>query len=142
MNEALLKRYTDFFEQLTPGRLNDFSTVMTEDVHFTDPFNDVTGLEAIRKIFRHMFDNLEEPRFKVKRAALAEGDPSRALLSWEMSATLNGKPYGIVGMSDIAFAEDGRVREHIDHWDASTQFYSRIPVIGWLLGLIQARLRV
>ena len=89
-----------------------------------------------------MFDSLDEPRFKVTGAAIADGDESRALLRWTMTSTLNGKPYDITGMSEISFASDGRVCEHVDHWDASRQFYARIPVIGWLLGLIRARLRV
>ena len=45
-------------------------------------------------------------------------------------------------MSEIRFAPDGRVRAHIDHWDASREVYRKLPVLGWLIGLVAARLKV
>ena len=36
----------------------------------------------------------------------------------------------VEGMSEIRFAPDGRVTDHQDHWDAATQFYGRLPLIG------------
>jgi hypothetical protein len=32
------------------------------------------------------------------------------------------------------------VAEHIDHWDSGEQFYRRLPVLGWLIGLVRKRL--
>jgi hypothetical protein len=42
-------------------------------------------------------------------------------------------------MSELRFAADGRVREHIDHWDAAAQVYERLPLIGGLMRLIRRR---
>jgi steroid delta-isomerase len=145
MADSQLQRYTDFFEQLNADNLSELDRVMTEDIHFVDPFNDVIGIDKVQKIFRHMYDNLENPQFRVTHGAIADGDADtaekRGLIRWELRSLLNGKPYKIVGMSELGFSEDGRVNEHIDHWDASQQFYARLPVIGWLLGLVRARLK-
>ena len=35
------------------------------DAYFKDPFNEVRGLPEIQRIFEHMFDALEQPRFVV-----------------------------------------------------------------------------
>lgn len=144
MPDSPLSRYTKFFEQLTADNVDHLTVVMTDDVHFVDPFNDVRGIERVKKIFVHMFDNLESPRFEVTHAATvdaakddAAGD---ALLRWELHSKLQGKPYNITGMSEISFAPDGRVNSHIDHWDAGQQFYERLPVIGWILRTIRGRL--
>jgi len=44
MTDKNLLRYAEFFERLTVENLSELSTVMTEDIHFVDPFNDVRGL--------------------------------------------------------------------------------------------------
>jgi len=154
MTDPQLQRYTDFFQQLNADNLSELDRVMTEDIHFVDPFNDVIGLDKVQKIFRHMYDSLENPEFRVTHAAIAagnaeadsagatEGKNKRGMIRWELHSLLNSKPYRIFGMSELGFAADGRVNEHIDHWDASQQFYARLPVIGWLLGLVKARLKV
>ncbi len=148
INDSQLQRYTDFFEQLNADNLSGLDRAMTENIHFVDPFNDVIGIDKVQKIFRHMYDNLENAQFRVTHAAMADGDDvaenteKRGLIRWELSSLLNSKPYRIVGMSELGFAEDGRVNEHIDHWDASQQFYAKLPVIGWLLALVRARLKV
>lgn len=140
-----LQRYIDFFERLEPERLERLQEVMTEDVHFVDPFNDVTGLEKVRLIFEHMFRNLDVPQFSVTHAA-SVGDTRRSgLLRWELSATAKfgrRQVFRISGMSEVHLADDGRVREHIDHWDAGQQFYERIPVLGWLLRRVRSSLKV
>jgi hypothetical protein len=43
-------------------------------------------------------------------------------------------------MSEVQFDEAGSVRAHIDHWDAAGQLYEKLPVIGWILRRIRARL--
>ena len=139
LNQQGLDRYVEFYEAMSATSLDRFAEVMTEDACFRDPFNDVQGLGAIRKIFAHMFDNLTEIKFTVRSAALVEGG---ALLSWELTSKLNGKPWNVLGMSEIRFAADGRVTRHIDHWDAGQQFYEHLPIVGWLLRAIRKRLQV
>jgi steroid delta-isomerase len=142
MSEEFLQRYTDCFAQLSPENLDTLAAVMTDDVHFIDPFNDVTGLNKVEEIFRHMFHNLEDAKFTVTHSAVDAAGAGRGLMRWELDSRLNGKPYRIVGMTEVGFAADGRINEHIDHWDSGQQFYAKIPVIGWLLRLIRARLTV
>jgi len=115
---------------------------MTDDVHFSDPFNSVSCLDDTRKVFEDMFDMLDSTRFRITHAAMADSEPPAALLRWEMNAVSRKaeEPIRIIGMSEIYFAEDGRVRAHIDHWDAGQQFYERLPLIGWLLRKIRLRM--
>jgi steroid delta-isomerase len=140
-----LRRYVDFFEDLSPERLGHLSDVMTEDVHFVDPFNDVTGCDKVRLVFEHMFRTLDAPKFSVTHAASISGQEPSGLLRWELHAIENfgkRKPLRIVGMSEVHIAADGRIREHIDHWDAGQQFYERIPLLGWLLRRVRASMSV
>ena len=140
MDESALERYRRFFESLRPETRDGLSDVMTENVQFVDPFNDVTGIDRVRAIFADMFETLDAPRFVVSDAALVPGNASRGLLRWEMHAVRNGKPLRITGMSELTFDGDGRVCLHIDHWDAARQVYERLPLLGPLLRRIRARL--
>jgi steroid delta-isomerase len=137
--DAALKRYAEFFESLTADRLASFDRVMTDDVRFTDPFNSVQGLERVRGVFADMYTQMSDARFTVTHAAMAED--GSGLLRWELDGRMqrNGESWHVEGMSHVRFAPDGRVCEHIDHWDAARQFYERLPVIGWLLRRIRAR---
>lgn len=141
-----LQRYIEFFENLTPDRLAQLSDVMTDDVHFVDPFNDVTGREKVCRIFEHMFRNLDAPEFRVTHAASVEDSDRSGLLRWELSerpkSGHRSKAFMIIGMSEVRIAADGRIREHIDHWDAGRQFYERIPLLGWLLRRVRAPLKI
>lgn len=144
MRDPRLQRYVEFFERLTPDSLADIGRVMTDDVHFADPFSDVTGLEPARRIFARMFEELDAATFRVRHAGLADEASDTGLLSWRLDAVVrkSGSRLCIEGMSAIRFASDGRVCEHIDHWDAGRQIYERVPLLGAVLRRIRARLGV
>jgi steroid delta-isomerase len=139
-----LQRYVDYFEHLDVASLEQLPSVMTEDVFFADPFNQVVGTEPVKAIFRHMFDNLLDPKFKVTQLAMTDSGESVGMMLWRLDAAQKGSqdPFVIHGMSELHFADDGRVNRHIDHWDAGRQFYEKLPVIGWILKKIRGRLAV
>ncbi len=142
MPDSNLERYIDFFEKLEPDDLGNLARVMTEDIHFADPFNDVHGIESLRKVFQHMYQNLHNPRFTITHSAMATDSNQVGLICWEMASIWRGNAYNVVGMREVAFAPDGRVSSHIDHWDAGGQFYERLPLIGRILKAIRARISV
>jgi hypothetical protein len=128
-----------FFESLSPAALDRLAEVATPNIHFVDPFNDVIGLEPLRRILRGMYADTQDPRFAVTHRAF-DGDV--CFLRWVFTArvpALRGD-WRIEGMTELRFAEDGRVREHIDHWDAARQFHERLPVLGWVLRRVRRRL--
>ena len=133
------ERYRRFLETLTPASLDALREHVTADVHFKDPFNDVHNEADMARVFRHMFENVRDIRFVV-HTTMAEDD--RCLMAWRFEGRLRGRPWAFDGMSTLRFAEDGRVCEHIDYWDAAGTFYERLPIIGWLLATLRRRLAV
>ena len=120
----------DFFETLTPQSLDRFPEFYAADAWFKDPFNEVHGVDAIRHIFEHMFQQVENPRFVVTDR-LAEAD--RAMLVWEFHFARAGKAQIIRGTSHLHFDAEGRVTRHRDYWDAAEELYMTLPGIGWLM---------
>jgi hypothetical protein len=129
-----LAGYIDFYEQMTRADLARLPAIFTQQARFKDPFNDVYGVERISTIFHHMFNTLTAPRFIVEESIL-DGDV--AYIKWQFTGSLKSKAFKLTGVSRVVFDEEGLVSEHIDYWDASEQFYMKLPIIGGLLRLIR-----
>ena len=134
------KNYLTAMGNLNTEKVADLELVMCRDIHFVDPFNNVIGLEKVQTIFQHMYRKIKNARFIILNSALDLKNPDPVgLIRWRMEGNLksNDRPWPIEGMSEIRFSVDGRVREHIDHWDSGEQFFERLPLIGWLVRLIK-----
>lgn len=133
------ERYRRYLETLTPETLERLGDHVAEDIRFADPFNDVTGVDAMRRVFQHMFETVGPVGFSVRHIA---GDGAVALMAWRFSAALRGRPWAFDGTSVVRFNQDGRVVEHIDHWDAAGALYERLPLIGSLMKWLRGRLSI
>lgn len=129
-----MDRLVAFYEQLTPQSLARIGELYSVDAYFKDPFNEVRGIDAIGRIFEHMFRQVEAPRFVVtERVADAHG----AMLVWEFHFRARrwgrGKTQVVRGVSHLRFDADGRVHHHRDYWDAAEELYMKLPLIGGLM---------
>lgn len=140
--EVILKQLVPFYEALTPQSIDGFDAFYAEDAKFRDPFNQVDNLEAIKKIFRHMFVQVNDPAFSVRKAIVGEGD---AIIFWAFHFRFRGlgckTTQCLEGVSHLAFAPDGKVTLHRDYWDAAEELYSRLPVVGTLMRGLQRMMR-
>ena len=106
---------------------------------FKDPFNDVEGIAAIGRVFEHMFQTTESPRFII-REQLADG--GRAFVTWDFEFGIKGRRHSVHGATRFAFDAAGLVTEHRDYWDAAEELWQKLPLIGrpvaWLRRRFQA----
>lgn len=121
---AALLALESTFATLSPDSVVRLRDHYAPQARFRDPFNDVHGVESIERIFRHMFEQLDGPRFVVLDRAVD------APVAWR-----------IHGASRLLFDAAGRVVEHRDYWDAAEELYESVPVLGAVLRRIRARLR-
>ncbi|MBE0439644.1 MAG: nuclear transport factor 2 family protein [Gammaproteobacteria bacterium] len=133
-HQQVLNDYVALFENMKRDDLVNLDRFFTSNAHFKDPFNDVHGLDKIRHIFEHMFTTVKNPSFRVDEALL---NNDIAYIKWQFSAQINSKGMTLVGISRVVFNQQGLVSEHSDYWDASEQFYMKLPIIGALLRFIQ-----
>lgn len=129
--DAVLARYADAFERLTPDALLGLRVLCRADVVFVDPFNEVRGIDGFVAVFEHMFRTVEAPRFEVLDTALGR-DSRTGYVKWRMTGRARRGSFeiDITGMSEVAFDATGLVARHVDHWDAASQLYARLPVVG------------
>ncbi len=135
--DARVARVKQYFETLTPASAQRLPEHYAAQAYFKDPFNEARGPEAIGRIFTHMFEQVDAPRFVI-REAVCEGND--AFLTWEFHFRLRrspGREQLIRGASHLRFDTDGRIDHHRDYWDAAEELYEKLPLLGSLMRLLK-----
>jgi len=137
-DDIRLSRVVDFFETLNEESVADLKRVYASDARFKDPFNEVQGVAAIGAIFRHMYRQVDAPRFVVK-SRMISGD--EAFLTWDFlfRMTRSDAQQCIRGATHLRFDEHGLVAEHRDYWDAAEELYEKLPILGGFMRWLKRR---
>ncbi|MEO7128474.1 MAG: nuclear transport factor 2 family protein [Rhodoferax sp.] len=129
-----------FFEQLTLAGVADVDRLYAPHARFKDPFNEVEGVQAIRRIFDHMFVALREPRFVVT-GRVVQG--AQCFLTWDFlfyfSSFRQGREQTIRGASHLVLDGQGLITLHRDYWDAAEELYEKLPVVGGAMRWLKKR---
>ena len=128
MDKNIVKNYINLFSNLTPQSINEFDDLVSSDIDFKDPFNNVKGVNAFKKIFYHMFENVKEPKFTIIDYSI---NKQRVFLKWKMTFKAFKSIQTIEGMSELFLNNSGKVASHIDYWDSLNGLYIKIPYIGY-----------
>lgn len=116
---------------------NRLVQLTTEDVRFRDPFNDLRGREALHALLIHTLNQIQDQRVEVRDTAISE---HTAYVKWEMTGRIAViGDWKVTGMSELQFAKDGRLMAHLDYWDAATDFYARLPVLGRIIRFVASK---
>ena len=130
-----------WFETLTPQSAQEVRRYYSADAYFKDPFNELRGTDGIRGVFVHMFEQVNEPKFRVTgRWQSEEG----AVLLWDFSFRMkrgSGVLQTVRGATHLRFAADGRVNWHRDYWDAAEELYEKLPLLGALMRFLKRMAR-
>ena len=131
-----------FYQTLSPEKIGEFGDFYAEDAWFKDPFNEVRGLPAIQRIFSHMFQQVDAPRFVVTEQIVNEHG---AMLIWTFHFRTRAWGCGAAqvmhGVSHLRFAADGKVNYHRDYWDTAEELYMKVPGLGLLMRGLRRALR-
>jgi len=126
-----------WYEELTPKSLARIGEHYAANAWFKDPFNEASGLEAIRHVFAHMFATLRAPRFRVTDRIADDGG---AVLVWEFRFGAGPREYLVRGASHLRFDARGKVLYHRDYWDTGEELYAKVPLLGGLMRWLRRRL--
>ena len=140
VRDAALRAKT-FFESISPADVPRVGRIYAEDAYFRDPFNEVTGVSGIARIFGAMFEQLDDVRFTILETV---ADPGGAMLTWNMTYRVRKwRPHEtqtIHGATHLRFAPDGRIAYHRDYWDAANELYAKLPLIGPVMRWLRRKL--
>ena len=129
-----------FYEKLQLADVARLKDLYAVDTFFKDPFNEVTGVAEMERIFVHMFEALEQPHFIVT-GRVAQG--RECFLIWDFRFRF--KRFDRVtwqtvrGTSHLRFDDAGKVVFHRDYWDAAEELYEKLPGLGALMRWLKGR---
>ncbi|MBM3504629.1 MAG: nuclear transport factor 2 family protein [Alphaproteobacteria bacterium] len=131
-------RYVAVMQSISPQTLSRLAEVCAPDILFKDPFNEGRGLDYVIRIFEQMYRDIGETKTVIDDVAFSD---TACYLRWTLSfRRKNGREATVLGMSEVHFGADGRAIRHFDHWDAASQVYELVPVLGAVLRRIKRRL--
>ena len=136
------QKITLFFESLNPNStIDDFKTIYANSVTFKDPFNNVIGIERVFKIFAHMYQNLDNPRFVINEYIHKN---HVAYVKWNFIFNFknDSQENSFEGVSRLVIDENNKIVSHIDYWDASEHIYEKMPLLGTVLRFIKRKLSI
>ena len=129
-----VEKYISVYESLSIYNLDALKDTFTNEVEFEDPFNKVTGKEAVIKIFSEMFEKIDNPKFQISDLSYAQNFDEKltVYLKWILYGKFkqNKKSFSIKGVSEVKFNKQGKVVKHIDYWDSMTQLIVHLPYVG------------
>ena len=128
MGKILVKNYINLFNNLSSENINEFDDLISKDIVFIDPFNKIKGINAFKKIFYHMFENVKDPKFLIIDYSI---NKQRVFLKWKMTFFAFKSLQIIEGMSELLLNDDGKISNHTDYWDSLNGIFVKIPFIGY-----------
>ncbi|CAB5711353.1 Ketosteroid isomerase-related protein [Delftia tsuruhatensis] len=138
ISDPRLARLARAYEALRRDNLAELLSLYADQAFFKDPFNEVHGRAETGRVFAHMFEQLDQPRFTVNQG-MAQGDSG--FLLWELAfVRQSGEPMCICGASHLQFDADGLVVAHRDFWDPMEEIFAKLPMLGPVTRWVQARM--
>jgi hypothetical protein len=137
--DARVMRLVTLFETLAPADLEGLGRVYAAGARFKDPFNEVRGVPEVQRVFAHMFQALDEPRFVV-HDIVVQGD--QCVLTWDFRfrfRRFDRALQTVRGATHLRLDATGLVTEHRDYWDAAEELYEKLPLVGGLMRWLKRR---
>ncbi|MFM9878987.1 MAG: nuclear transport factor 2 family protein [Burkholderiaceae bacterium] len=144
---AQSQRLVDFFQALSPRTLQNLGDFYSPDAFFKDPYQEVRGLAPIGRVFAHMYEVLDEPRFVIVDQ-LASRSPEgvvQCFFNWDFHFRFKRfqpqQAQWIHGSSHLKLTPAGLVHYHRDYWDTSEEVYEKLPLLGSLMRWLKKQAR-
>lgn len=134
-------KYAHFFESIDQNTpLSEYQKYIDARAGFKDPFHEVRGVEKIYEIFQKMYENLDEPTFKIDEMIRQD---NISYIKWYFSYKFKGKNevQGFYGVSRVVFDENSKMISHEDYWDSSENIYEHIPILSFAIKLVKNKIR-
>lgn len=115
----------------------------SRDVRFTDPVQEVNGLEKLKAYYAHAYKNVISIHFSFGEIIK---DGVKYCAPWQMHLRVRGlnggDPFSVEGCSVFEFDHNDRVIVQRDYLDLGAMVYERLPVQGFVISKIKELLRL
>jgi hypothetical protein len=138
-----LARFQRFFSDFSPNKIQQLlNDTYSDDVWFNDTLKTIVGREPLREYLKHGAEAVEACVVDVKETL--KNDRGDYFVRWVMTIRFKrfkkGQDTHTIGMSHLRFNSAGLVCFHQDYWDSTAGIFEHVPVLGWMIRKIKARL--
>lgn len=139
---AAVERFKAFFARLSPQGLSAaIDQTYAEDVYFNDTLKTQRSRTALKPYLHEAAEAVDQCTVEVLDVVRYGED---FYFRWRMAIKFKKFRRGVltqsVGISHIRFNQEGLIVLHQDFWDSTSGLFEHVPLIGWLIGKIKARL--
>lgn len=134
-----IDRFKKLYQPFNESSLTQLELVYSTDVVFKDPIHQLQGLNELQHYFRGFCASNVQCEFEfINQMA----DNHQAFFQWHMHYThprlRSGRPLTLNGATLIKFND--RITYHEDFYDMGAMIYQHIPLLGFLVNTINARI--
>lgn len=140
---AALARFTEFLQQIGDQSFLRENTkrVYSEGAYLNDTLVTHQGSAEIEAYFLKTSETMKGYQVQIDDVFRSGDDHYvRWTMIFEAPALAKGEPIHSVGISQVRFANDGRVAFHQDFWDSGANIFGQAPVAGSIINFIRKRL--
>ncbi|MEG3767743.1 nuclear transport factor 2 family protein [Alteromonas sp. 14N.309.X.WAT.G.H12] len=142
MPMTLIDKFCALYSSLDVTTAEALTSIYTQDVEFIDPISHHHGLNAVKTYFAALLENTKDCTFHISMIApSALNEDIDYTVTWTMHLVLKNKsaPIHLQGIS-ILKVKNEKIYYHRDFYDLGEMVYEHIPVLGWVIHKIKARL--
>ena len=137
--EPILEKFIGMYDVLRADNLSVLADVYHPDIVFIDPLHVVEGLDELTEYFQHLYVNVQSIEFDITDRYIKDNN---GFVYWQMRychPKLNsGNEIVLDGHSKLTFL-GGKVAHHRDYFDVGSLLYRQIPILGYLVKLVDKR---
>ena len=137
----IITLFKDYYAEFGQASAQHLSDLYCADIVFKDPLHELSGLEQLKGYFSSMNNGLELCDFVFDESCCVDNG-GVAWLKWTMNyrhkKLASGKPLSLEGASVIRYQE--KITYHEDFYDLGAMIYQQVPVLGFVVKKVNAKL--
>jgi len=134
-----IEQFKQLYHQFDRATLAQLHEVYSPAIRFKDPVHQLDGLDALTNYFEHFCSADNNYQFEFTNELITA---NQAFFQWTMHYThpqlQHGARLQLEGGSLIKF--DQHIYYHEDFYDMGAMIYQHLPIMGWLVKKINARI--
>jgi hypothetical protein len=148
----VINKFQSFYSDLASMKVEDLSSIYSENVTFIDPVTTHSGITSVESYFSNLLQDTKYCIFTINAiestSSIEDQDANKVdklsyMVTWVMtfsSPRLNsGAPINVDGITQL-IVENNKISYHRDYYDLGQMVYENVPLLGWIIKRIKRRL--
>jgi hypothetical protein len=140
--QAAIERFVDFYRNFTSQGVRErIQSTYAETLYFNDTLKTLRTREELEEYMVEAAAAVSSTNVDVQDVSVSDGGYYfRWVMEIRFKKLASGRPTRSIGVSHVRFDQAGKIILHQDHWDSAAGLYEHVPVLGWMIRKVRARL--